>query len=270
MFDLHKLLRRAGVALLLVMVFLLAACSRGGDNATSAGANAAGNNTTAQSGAGTGATGQFGQFSGAPFASAYLTNTYENALPTTMQLMLGTLMLEDGDQAVSPQEAGKLLPMWQALQSGSITNATERNALYKSIEGAMTPDQMQAIAEMKLTFTNMTDWTGAHGIEMPQGGGQFGQGRQNGGGNSPFAALSDEQRAELRNLAPEERVARLRELGIEVPQGGFGGGQSGAGSGNRGGTGGGNGQAGGGQPRGGRTNVLLTPLIELLTARAAE
>ncbi|MCB0186816.1 MAG: hypothetical protein KDE31_21260, partial [Caldilineaceae bacterium] len=230
MFDLHKLSRRTGMALLLVVLFLLAACSRGGDNATGAGANAVGNSTTAQSGAGTGATGQFGQFGGAPFASAYLTNTYESALPTTMQLMLGTLMLEDGDQAVSPQEAGKLLPMWQALQSGSITNATERNALYKSIEGAMTPDQMQAIAEMKLTFTNMSDWAGAHGIEMPQGGaGQFGQGRQNGGGNSPFAALSDEQRAELRNLAPEERVARLRELGIEVPQGGFGAGQNGGG-----------------------------------------
>ena len=93
MFDRHKLLRRVGVVLLLFVLFLLAACSRGSGNSAAASASTAGNATTAQTGAGAGANGQFGQFGGAPFESAYLTNTYESALPTTMQLMLGTLSL---------------------------------------------------------------------------------------------------------------------------------------------------------------------------------
>ncbi|MEZ4679408.1 MAG: hypothetical protein R2932_34825 [Caldilineaceae bacterium] len=83
--------------------------------------------------------------------------------------------------------------------------------------------------------------------------------------------MTDEQRAELRNLAPEERQARLRELGIELPQGGFGGGGDGGGNGaaTRGTNGAGQ-AAGGGQFRGGRGNVLMEPLIQLLTTRAAE
>jgi hypothetical protein len=67
------------------------------------------------------------------FQSAYLTNQHEGALPVTMQLSLGTLRLEDTDQAVAPEQAPKLLPLWQALQSGAIQNSAERNAVYKPL-----------------------------------------------------------------------------------------------------------------------------------------
>lgn len=257
----HILQRSGKMMLFIVMVLWLAACSRGTSTDTPAASAAA---------AGQAAPSQGGQFGGAPFESSYLTNTYESALPTTMQLVLGTLKLEEGTEAVTPEEAGKLLPLWQAVQGGTITNGAERNALYKSIESSMDAAQLQAIAAMKLTFTDMSDWASANGIEMPQGS-QFGQGRQNGGGaNSPFAALTDDQRAQLRNLSPEERQARLKEWGIEIPQGGFGGGNNG--NGGNGGGAQGNGGNGTGNPGrgGGRANVLIAPLIELLTARAAE
>lgn len=214
-----------------------------------------------------GAVAEDDQFGGTPFESTYLTNNYENALPTTMQLTLGTLKLEEGDSAVTPEQAGQLLPLWQALQSGSITNATERNAVYKSIEGTMDDTQLLAIAAMELTFIDMNEWATANGLELRQGGPARGERQGAGaaaGGDNPFAALTDEQRTQLRELSQEERQAQLREWGIEIPEGGLGG--RGQGAGPRG-----NGPAADdNQPRGGRVNVLMEPLVELLTTRAAE
>ena len=71
------------------------------------------------------------------FTSAYLNNTYANALPVTTQLALGTLKLEGTPNAVTTAQAGKLLPLWQSLQSGSVQNGTEMGAVYKQIEGTM-------------------------------------------------------------------------------------------------------------------------------------
>ena len=75
-----------------------------------------------------------------------------------------------------------------------------------------------------------------------------------------IAAKLREQMQSMQDMTPEERATAMAELGIEAPEGageggGFGGGAGARGGGVRGGTGG---------------NVVLTPLIELLTARAAE
>ena len=40
----------------------------------------------------------------------------------------------------------------------------------------MKPEQLQSIASMKLTFTNMQEWATANGITMGSGGGTPGQG----------------------------------------------------------------------------------------------
>ena len=191
-------------------------------------------------------------FGGDAFQSAYLNQDYEGAMPVTTQLSLGTLQLEGTDKAVTPDQAAKLVIFWQALGSGSIQNATERNAILKQIESTMTAEQMETIKGMALTFQDMGQWAESNGIELPQGrvGGR-------GGPGGAFANLTDEQRAELRQMTPEERQARLRELGIEIPEGGFGGGQGGGGE-------------QGGPRRGGQFSIMTESLIELLEARAAE
>ena len=250
------------IALAVSCLLLLAGCGGSkSDNSQSAADQSA--NLNNQNGGGTGngrqrngTNGFGGNF--APFESAYLTDTYDSALSTSMQLELGTLKLEDGNNKVTPDQAKKLLPLWQSLQNGSTQSASERNAVYQSIENTMTADQMNEIANMKLTYTAMSNWAQANGIQLPQGFGQgsFGQGGANGQGD-PFGNMSQDERTKLRdelqNMTPEQRQARLQELGINMPQGG----QSGQGTQN-------------GQRLGGRNSFLLDPLVKLLTDRAAQ
>jgi len=76
------------------------------------------------------------------------------ALSLEMQLLLGTIKLEDTDLAVSADQASQLLPLWQALQSleTSDTAASEEiDAVVNQIEATMTSQQMDAITAMKLT-----------------------------------------------------------------------------------------------------------------------
>ena len=192
--------------------------------------------------------------------SSALASDYEGALPPTNQLILGILRLEETDDAVNGAQAATMLPLWQALQSGSIQNQSERAAILRQIEGALSEAQIEAIGAMQLTFTDMNDWAQASGIELPQFGqrgrqGQGGQGVQGGQGGI-FADMSEEERAafrqEMQDLSPEERAERLREMGVEVPEGGFQGG-------------GGQGRAGGG----GLFALLYDPLIELLQSKAS-
>ena len=189
-----------------------------------------------------------------------LDNSYEGALPPTNQLILGIMLLEETDDAVNGAQAASMLVLWQALQSGTIQNQTERAAVFRQIEGILTDAQIGAIAAMQLTFTDLSDWAQANGLELPQLG-QGGQGRQGGQGGQAgaggiFADMSEEERAafrqEMQNLSPEERRERLQEMGVEVPEGGFqGGGQGGPGG------------------AGGRFGQLTASLIELLESKAS-
>lgn len=80
-------------------------------------------------------------------------------LSAAAQLALGTVQLEDTDQAISETQAAELLPLWQAYQSlvDSDTTATvELDALVGQIQRAMTAAQIQAIANMKLTSDTLT------------------------------------------------------------------------------------------------------------------
>lgn len=184
----------------------------------------------------------FGQGQGPRFQSAYLNNNYDNALPVTMQMTLGVFKLEGTDKAVTADEAKKLLPLWQSLQSGSVQNGAEVAAVYKQIEGTMTPEQMQAIASLKLTRADLQSWAQSQGIQIPQ----FFQGTP---------ASQDDiatRRAEFQNLSPEAQSTRRAQF--QNGQGGQGrqGGQGGQGQGRQ------------------RFNFMLDPLIKLLTARAGQ
>ena len=193
----------------------------------------------------------------APRTDSALDTSFEGALPPTTQLMLGILRLEDTGDAVTAAQAASLLPLWQALQSGTIQNQAERAAILSQIEGALTDRQIDAIGAMQLTAADLNDWAEANGIEVPQFGqfGQEGQGGQGGPGGI-FADMSEDERAafreEMQNLSPEERRERLQEMGVEVPENA---GQGGPGGGFRGGA-------------GGRFGALMEPLIELLQLKA--
>lgn len=187
--------------------------------------------------------------------TSVLTNEYEGALPPMNQLILGILLLEESDNAITAEQAASMLVLWQALQSGTIQNQTERAAILSQIEGTLTEAQIEDIRAMQLTFSDMNEWARNNGIELPQFGQGRGQGGQ-GGQGGPLSGMSEDERAafrqEMQSLSPEERQERLREMGVEIPEGGF------------------RGQGGGGGPGGaGRFGILMAPLIELLESKSA-
>jgi len=167
-------------------------------------------------------------------ADSLLPTDYDNALPATTQLVVGTLKLDGTANEVDLQTATELLPLWQAAKSLSSSDSTapeELNALFKQIEETMTPDQIQAIEAMKLTRDDMTQVFQQMGMNSAAGGGRF-------------ANMTPEQLA----TAQAARQSGQGSSGGGFPEGGFPpGGFAG---------GGGGGQVpGGGQGfRGGQTN----------------
>ncbi len=242
--------RMMTLILVLAAMLVLSSCGRGEERAADNSAESAANSAQPSEGEGAGQ---------AP--SSALARDYEGALPPTNQLILGILMLEETDDAITGAQAASMLVLWQALQSGSIQNQNERSAILRQIEGTLNDKQIDAINALQLTFTDLNDWAQANGIELPQFG-QGGQGRQGGqggqgGAGGILADMSEEERAafrqEMQNLSPEERRERLQEMGVEIPEGGF---QGGGGQGGPGGA-------------GGRFGLLMAPLIELLESKAS-
>jgi hypothetical protein len=88
-------------------------------------------------------------------------------------LLVGTLKLDNTDQAVSADEAAKLLPLWQAyrsLSSSQTAAEAEVDALLNQIQTTMTTEQVQKIKGMNLTDTDMMDLMQSMGGGMgPQG-----------------------------------------------------------------------------------------------------
>lgn len=198
------------------------------------------------------------------YVSAALDTSYEGALPVNSQLSLGTFYLEETVDAVTPEQAAALLPLWQAIQSGTLQNDTEINAVLKQIEGAMTPEQLTAIAAMQLTGEDLGAWAQEQGIALGPSPEEIATRQAEGGGQGGFGGagdLSEEERAAMRatrqaggagggfgDMSEEEQAARRATAEA-----------SGMNFGNR--------KFGGGA---GQFNVVIAPLIELLTQRAAE
>lgn len=166
---------------------------------------------------------------------ALLPADYDNALPATTQLVVGTLKLDGTADEVDVQTATKLLPLWQAAKSLSNSDSTapqELDALYKQIEETMTPEQIKAIKDMKLTRDDMTQVFQQMGMNFGAGGGRF-------------ANMTPEQQATAQ--AALQSGQGFAGPGGDFPEGGLPpGGFSGGGQGLRGGQGGGfSGQPGG-------------------------
>ena len=83
-----------------------------------------------------------------------LRDDYDDALSIQGQLASGTLLLEETELVVDEALAAELLPLWRAARSlinSDTAAALEIEAVYNQIQDTMTPDQISAIAEMKLT-----------------------------------------------------------------------------------------------------------------------
>ena len=123
---------------------------------------------------------------------AVLADSYENALPVSSQLALGTLQLEATENAVTSKQAQTLLPLWQIIQSGSLQGEAETGAILQQIEGAMTAGQLTAIAAMQLTMEDMGTWAQEQGVALR------GPGDGEGGGRALPEGMTEEEMEEIR------------------------------------------------------------------------
>jgi hypothetical protein len=186
-------------------------------------------------------------------------------MPLEQKLAIGTLNLEGTDQAVTTKEATDLLPLWQAvksLEANANTASSEITAVYKQIEGVMTPDQTQAIQKMTWTQADIQALMTKYGVTF--GAGQGGTGGQ--------------------NLTADQRATRTAQFQSRNQNGGAPGGPGGPGDpgsfpggpSGPGGAGGAGGQSANGTPQpgrrgggGGMNTMFVDPLIKLLQTRAA-
>jgi hypothetical protein len=150
--------------------------------------------------------------------SSGLTTDYENSVPITMQLLLGTIKLEGTDQSVTAEQAAALTPLWTNFKSvsesmksqggpgqgqgqgqGQQANATPQPAdneaqkqvddIVKQIESSLTGDQIKAIVDMKITQEMAQTIMTEQGITMD--GPQQGDGNAQGGGQPPSGGNGD-------------------------------------------------------------------------------
>ena len=200
------------------------------------------------------------------YTSSILSTSYDRALPVSSQLALGIYRLEETADAVTPQQARTLLPLWQALQSESLQSEAETNAVLKQIEGALTSEQLAAIADMQLTGESLGAWMQERGVNFGLSPEAMATRQAAGGGQGAFGDMSQEER---------EAMRATRQAGGE---GGFGPGGFGemseedreamratAEASGMAFPGGGRGLAARGQ-----LSMLAELVIELLTERAAE
>ena len=100
-------------------------------------------------------------------AANSITDSNIGAMSQVEQLLIGTLKLEGTNQAVDKSQAAALLTLWQAykeLMSNNSTAQEETDAVISQIQSSMTADQLKAITDMKLTFTDIASTMTALGI----------------------------------------------------------------------------------------------------------
>ena len=125
---------------------------------------------------------------GAPGAASVLDEDYPDSIPVFMQLVIGTMLLENTPQAVTAEQARELLPLWQMFRAVRASNTPpsleEIEAALEPIQAAMTPEQISNIRSMLLTQEDVKGFNQSNGI--------VGQG--SGSGTGPNQNLSVEER----------------------------------------------------------------------------
>ena len=115
-----------------------------------------------------------------------------------MQLVVGTMLLEETPNGVTAEQAQEMLPLWQmfrAVRRGDAPPSLEEiEAVTDQIIQVMAPEQLGTIKGMQITQDDVRAFTQNNNI--PQGSGQGSGGGQMGS--------SDAQ-----SLSPEERRMRM-------------------------------------------------------------
>ena len=96
--------------------------------------------------------------------------TFADAASLRSQLAYGTIKLKDSPNVITPAQAKTLIPLWQAViaLSGDETTATEElTAAQDQITQALTPAQIQAVAEMKITNAELNTFYAQFGVVLP-------------------------------------------------------------------------------------------------------
>jgi hypothetical protein len=128
-----------------------------------------------------------------------LDEDYSDALPVFMQLVVGTMLLEETPSGVTAEQAQELLPLWlmfRAVRRGDAPPSLEEiDAITDQIIQAMTPEQLGTIKGMQITQDDVRAFTLNNSI--PQGSGQGSGGGQMGGSG------------DTQDLSPEERRMRM-------------------------------------------------------------
>ena len=103
-------------------------------------------------------------------AGEYLNTEFSDATSLRNQLAYGTLMLDGSANAVSPEQATSLIPLWQAivLLSGDETTADEELiAVQDQIAETLRKSQLDTIAGMQITNTALNAFYAEYGIVFP-------------------------------------------------------------------------------------------------------
>jgi hypothetical protein len=117
-----------------------------------------------------------------------INSNYSKAISPAQQLILVTMNLQ-GSLVVTVDEAAQLLPFWEAyrdLSSSSTASPLELQATLVGVEQAMTPDQVQAIVNMKITSQDMATILQQQGVTSSASGGSS-TSRATGAGGGGFA-----------------------------------------------------------------------------------
>ena len=131
------------------------------------------------------------------------------------QLLVGTIWLEDTEQAISPEQAAQLLPLWKAYRSlvGSDTTAqAELDAVVTQIEGVLTSQQIQAIEGQEINPEDFAPVAEQLGVDVANlanrsegdGGESFIPGQGPGGGGGLPGQGPGGRQGELGDLSPEQ------------------------------------------------------------------
>jgi hypothetical protein len=114
-----------------------------------------------------------------------LNTDYTDAVSAGEQLLTGTFMLADTNLSLTGGQTAQLIPLWTSLKE-AVQNSTaqeQTDVLLQQIESTLTPEQVRAIADFKITRQSMMSVLQDKGVTM---GGPQGNGGPNGsGGGTP-------------------------------------------------------------------------------------
>lgn len=106
----------------------------------------------------------------APTVAATFDITFADAANLRSQLAYGLLKLDGSANAITPDQARTLIPLWQAMLtlSGDDTTASEElTAVQDQIIQALSPAQISAVVAMKITNTELNNYYAQFGVTIP-------------------------------------------------------------------------------------------------------